>query len=98
MDNIIDTAMDAKFMDDAEQKPEEELAAHTAFDVEQQRRREAAAAEESNDFDFDWSGPDSEEKATEQRALVASFETLKKVEDDANEAMQQRLLEHATAH
>jgi hypothetical protein len=56
--NIIDTAMDAKFMADAEQKPEEELAAHTAFDVEQQRRREAAAAkEESDDKDFKWTRP-----------------------------------------
>jgi hypothetical protein len=40
------------------------LEAHTAFDVEQQRRREAAAAEdESADDDFDWNGPDLEEKA-----------------------------------
>jgi hypothetical protein len=34
-DNIIDAAMDAKFMDDTEQEAEEERAAHAAFDVDQ---------------------------------------------------------------
>jgi hypothetical protein len=34
----------------------------------------------------------------EQRALVASFETLKKTEDDANETQRQRLLEDTMGH
>jgi hypothetical protein len=72
--------MNAKFMADAEQEAEEERTAHAVFDTEQQHRREAAATEEESDNDdnFDWSGLDPEEKATEQRALVSSFETLKR--------------------
>jgi molybdopterin biosynthesis enzyme MoaB len=38
-DNIIDTAMDAKFMADAEQEAEEERAAHAAFDEAASQRR-----------------------------------------------------------
>ncbi|KAK1626239.1 hypothetical protein QYE76_000554 [Lolium multiflorum] len=92
--------MDAKFMPDAEQKAEEERAAHAAFDAEQERRREAAAAENASgdsDFEWDYDGPDPKEKAAKQRALVESFETLKKAEDAANEALRQRLLEDAAA-
>jgi ferritin-like protein len=39
-----------------------------------------------------------EEKAAEQRAILVSLKTLKKAEDDANEALQQRILEDAVAH
>jgi hypothetical protein len=86
--------MNAKFMADAEQDPEEERAAHAAFDAEQEHRKEAMSAqEESNDDgDFDWSGSDPKEEAAEQRALFASFETLKKAEDDTNEALRHQLL------
>jgi hypothetical protein len=68
--------MDAKFMADTYQEAEEERAAHGAFDVDQQRRgRGATTAEEESDEDaLGWSWPDPEEKATEQRALVTSFE------------------------
>jgi hypothetical protein len=54
-------------------------------------------AEEELD-DFGWSGPDLEEKATEQTTLFASFDKLKKVEDDTNEAIRQQLQEDTTAH
>jgi hypothetical protein len=37
-------------------------------------------------------------KAAKQRALVAFFETLKKAENDANEALRQRFLENVAAH
>jgi hypothetical protein len=88
-ENILDVAMDAKFMIDAEQEAEEERAAHVAFDAEMERCREAAAAEDDS-FDIDWSSddpdePTPEERTVEQRALVDSFETLKKAEDVANE-------------
>jgi hypothetical protein len=76
--------MDARFMADAEQEAEEERAAHAAFDAEQERRSEASAADDDSS-EFDWSsddGLDSKEKAAEQRALVESFETLKKVVDE----------------
>jgi hypothetical protein len=99
-DNVIDAAMDAKFMTDVEQEADEKRAAHAAFNAEQERCREVAAAEdESNDDDFecDWNGLDPEEKVVEQRALVESFETLKKAEDAVNKAMRHRLLEDATA-
>jgi hypothetical protein len=62
--------------------------------------REAAAAEDDSS-EFDWSsnkGPDPEDKAAEQRALVESFETLKKTEDAAKETLRQCLLEDAAAH
>jgi hypothetical protein len=86
-------------MADAEQEAKEERGAHAVFDAEQQCRREATdVEEESDDDDFDWIGPDLKEKAARYKALVASFETLKKTEDDANEALQQRLLEDASAH
>ncbi|KAK1683912.1 hypothetical protein QYE76_044760 [Lolium multiflorum] len=39
-----------------------------------------------------------EEKAAEHRALVESFETLKKAEDAANKALRQQLLEDAAVH
>jgi hypothetical protein len=42
--------------------------------------------------------PDSEVKAAEQRALVASFETLEKAEDDTNKVLQQRLLQDTATH
>jgi hypothetical protein len=83
--------MDAKFMADAEKEVEEERADHAAFDAEQEQRREAATVvdESDNDFEWDWNGPNPEEKAAEQRALFESFETLKKVEDVVNEALRQ---------
>jgi hypothetical protein len=92
--------MNTELMVDEEKEAEEERAAHTAFDAEQQHHRESATAEEESDDDdgIDWSGPGPEEKAMEQRALVVSFETLKKTEDDANEALRQRLLEDVVAH
>jgi hypothetical protein len=52
----------------------------------------------SDDDDFDWNGADPKEKAAQQRALVASFEMLKKAEDATNEALRQRLLEDVAAH
>jgi hypothetical protein len=81
--------MNTELMVDEEKEAEEERAAHTAFDAEQQHHREAATAEEESDDDdgIDWSGPGPEEKAMEQRALVVSFETLKKIEDDANKEL-----------
>lgn len=42
-DNVLDAAMDVKFMDDAEQEAE----AHAAFDAEMEQRREVAAAEDA---------------------------------------------------
>jgi hypothetical protein len=67
----------------------EEEVAHAAFNMEQQERRDLAVTEhdEDDDDDDDWSVPDPEDKAAEQRAILVSFETLKKVEDDANETM-----------
>jgi hypothetical protein len=62
------------------------------------RSTNAAEEESDDDNDFDWSGPDPEEKAEEQRVLVASFETLKKAEDDTKETLRQRLLKDAAAH
>jgi hypothetical protein len=92
--------MDAKFMAHVEQEAEKERAAHTVFDVEQQRHREAAATENESDddYEFDWNGADPQEKAAEQGALVESFETLKKAENAANETLQHQLLEDAAAH
>ncbi|KAK1603533.1 hypothetical protein QYE76_000104 [Lolium multiflorum] len=84
-----------KFMAGTEQEAEEDRA---AFAVEEQHLREAATAEESDDDDFNWSRPDSEEKPAQQRVLVASFKTLKKTEDDANKAMRRWLLEDVAAH
>jgi hypothetical protein len=53
--NVINAAMDAKFMTNAEQEAEEERAAHAAFGAEQERRWEAAAPEdEFDDEDFEW--------------------------------------------
>jgi hypothetical protein len=67
-----------------------------------EHRTEAAAAEDDSS-DFDWSSddpsePNPEERAAEQRALVDSFETLKKAEDSANKAPRQQMLEDASAH
>jgi hypothetical protein len=42
--------------------------------------------------DDDGSEPDLDEKAAKQRAILASFETLKKAEDDTNEALRHQLL------
>jgi hypothetical protein len=64
--NVIDAAMDTKFMADVEQEAEEERTAHAAFDAEHERCREAAAIEDEsddNDFEWDWNGPYLEEKA-----------------------------------
>jgi hypothetical protein len=48
----------------------------------------AAAEDESNDdFEWDWNRPDPEEKVTKRKALVESFETLKKTEDVDNETL-----------
>jgi hypothetical protein len=85
-----------------ENEAEEERAAHAAFDVEMECRREAAAAEDDSS-DIPWSSddpdtPTTEEKAAEQRALVDSFEMLKKVEDAAKETLQMHLLEEAAVH
>jgi hypothetical protein len=41
-DDVIDAAMNVKFMADTEQEAEEERATHPAFDVKQQHRWEAA--------------------------------------------------------
>jgi hypothetical protein len=54
--------------------------AHVAFNGEQRQRREAVAAEEEADTDDDldgWSddGSNPEEKAAEQGAILASFES-----------------------
>jgi hypothetical protein len=43
--DVIDAAMNAKFMDDAEHEAEEERAALAAFNAEKQYRREAPAVE-----------------------------------------------------
>jgi hypothetical protein len=69
----------------------QEEVAHAAFNMEQQERRELAVTDDDDDDDDDWSVPDPEEKAAEQRAILVSFETVKKAEDDANEALQQLL-------
>jgi hypothetical protein len=101
VDDVIDAAMNAKFMADAEQEAKEERAAHAEFDAKQQHCREAATVGEESDRDKDdddWSGPDPEEKVIEKRALFASFEMLKKAQDNANEALQQQLLEDAGSH
>jgi hypothetical protein len=101
VDNVIDEAMDAKFIADAEQEVEEEWAAHAAFDAEGERHREAADAKDESDdddFEFEWNGPDPEEKAAQQRALVESFEMLKKAEDATNKALRERMLEDAATH
>jgi hypothetical protein len=45
MNDVIDAAMNAKFMDDAEHEAEEERAALAAFNAEKQYRREAPAVE-----------------------------------------------------
>jgi hypothetical protein len=69
--------------------------------MEQQQWREVArGGGESDDDGDEWSddGPDPEEKLAKQSAILASFETLKKANDDANEALRQRFLEDATAH
>jgi hypothetical protein len=42
--NVLDVAMDTKFMADAEQEAEEERATHAVFNPEMERHREAAAA------------------------------------------------------
>jgi hypothetical protein len=46
---------------------------------------EAAAVDAEDDEALDWSndGPDAEEQAAQQKAILESFESLKKVEDDA---------------
>jgi hypothetical protein len=46
---------------------------------------EAADEDDHDHGDIDWSddGPDSEERATQQWAIVKSFETQKKLQDDA---------------
>jgi hypothetical protein len=54
MNDVIDAAMNVKFMDDAVQGP------HAAFEAEQQHRWEAVAVEELDDDD-DWSGPNLDE-------------------------------------
>jgi hypothetical protein len=65
-DDVIDAAINTKFMADTKHEAKEEQAAHAAFDAEQKSRREAVAAEEElDDGDFDWSRPDSEEKVAE---------------------------------
>jgi hypothetical protein len=66
----------------------------------ERRRVVAAAAAEDDDSDISWSSndpyePTPEDKAAEQRALVDSFKTLKKVEDAANERLRLCLLEDA---
>jgi hypothetical protein len=48
--------------------------------------------------DDESSRPDPGEKATEERDMLASFETLKKAADVTNEALQQQLLEDVAAH
>jgi hypothetical protein len=63
----------------------------------------ATATAEDDDSDISWSSddpdtPTPEEKAAEQRALVDSFETLKKTEDAANERLRLCPLEDAAAH
>jgi hypothetical protein len=55
----------------AEQEAEEERAAHTAFDTEQQHRQEAVDGEEESDYDDYWSGPDPEEKTAEKMDILA---------------------------
>jgi hypothetical protein len=93
--------MDAKFMADAEKEVEEERADHAAFDAEQEQRREAATVvdESDNDFEWDWNGPNPEEKAAEQRAILASFDLLKKTEEndcareEANKEQRRRVVD-----
>jgi hypothetical protein len=72
------------------------------FDAEMERRRVTATTEnDSSDiswFSEDPDAPTLENKATEQRALVDSLETLKKTEDAANETLQRCLLEDAATH
>jgi hypothetical protein len=50
-ENVIDVAMDAKFMANAEQEAEEERAAHIGFNPDQQRHSKMAAAEEESNDD-----------------------------------------------
>jgi hypothetical protein len=47
---------------------------------------EAAAAEAEDEDDIDWSddGPDPKEKVVQQRAIVESFESQKKLQDDVH--------------
>jgi hypothetical protein len=103
-DDLLDPIRDAKFLADAEKEAEEERAAHAGFDAEMERRRvAAAAATEDDDSDISWScddpdAPTPEEKVAGQRALVDSFETLKKAEDAVNETLWRCLLEDAAAH
>jgi hypothetical protein len=61
----------------------------------------AAAAAEDSDSDIFWSSddpdaPTPEERATKQRAIVKSFETLK--DDTTNARLRQCLLEDTLAH
>jgi hypothetical protein len=94
-DDVIDAAMNTQIMAEAEHEVEEERVAHMVFGTKQQQRRGAAVVED----DDNGSEPDLDEKAAKQRAILASFETLKKAEDDAKlVALQQRLLEDVAAH
>nr|XP_051229908.1 eukaryotic translation initiation factor 3 subunit J-like [Lolium perenne] len=92
-DDLLDPIRDANALAEAEKEAEEERAAHAAFDAEMERRREAAvAAAEDDDSNISWSSDDPdaptlEEKTSEQRALVESFETLN--DDTANAMLRQ---------
>jgi hypothetical protein len=66
-------------------------------------RRRVTATTENDSSDISWfsedpDAPTLENKATEQRALVDSLETLKKTEDAANETLQRCLLEDVAMH
>jgi hypothetical protein len=97
-DDLLDPFRDAKFLADAGKEEEEE-----GRPTRRSTPRGNAAVREKDDSDISWSSddpdaPTSGEKAAEQRALVDSFETLKKAEDAANETLWWCLLENAVAH
>jgi hypothetical protein len=77
---------DLHFDDDDDERYPEFAALNMEFTADEEREvAEEAEAEEDDDNDlyFDDDGPDPEEKAVEKRAILTSYESLKKAKADA---------------
>jgi hypothetical protein len=72
------------FEDDDNEGNPELVALNAEFRADEEREVEEPEEEDTDDLHFRGDGPDLENKTTEQRAILASYEPAKKAEADAH--------------